>query len=68
MRVRVLRRCKPRSFEGIAIKAIVYKGPRDVQVMDMPDPEIEHPNDVIVQKMKRLAVEAKQHRHLEAAA
>ncbi len=31
------------------MKAIVYNGPRDVQVKDMPDPSIEHPNDVIVQ-------------------
>lgn len=31
------------------MKAIVYNGPRDVQVQDMPDPKIEHPNDVIVQ-------------------
>ena len=31
------------------MKAIVYNGPRDVQVKDMPDPKIKHPNDVIVQ-------------------
>ncbi len=31
------------------MKAIVYNGPRDVQVKDMPDPHIQHPNDVIVQ-------------------
>ena len=30
------------------MKAIVYKGPRDVQVEEMPDPKIQHPNDVIV--------------------
>jgi glutathione-independent formaldehyde dehydrogenase len=30
------------------MKAIVYNGPRDVQVKDMPDPKIKHPNDAIV--------------------
>lgn len=30
------------------MKAIVYNGPRDVQVKEMPDPEIKHPCDVIV--------------------
>lgn len=30
------------------MKAIVYNGPRDVQVKDVPDPRIEHPNDVLV--------------------
>ena len=30
------------------MKAIVYNGPRDVQVKDVPDPKIKHPNDVIV--------------------
>ena len=31
------------------MRAIVYNGPRDVQVKDMPEPRIEHPSDVIVQ-------------------
>jgi glutathione-independent formaldehyde dehydrogenase len=30
------------------MKAIVYNGPRDVQIKDMPDPTIQHPSDVIV--------------------
>jgi threonine dehydrogenase-like Zn-dependent dehydrogenase len=30
------------------MKAVVYNGPRDVAVKDMPDPKIQHPNDVIV--------------------
>jgi glutathione-independent formaldehyde dehydrogenase len=30
------------------MKALVYNGPRDVSVKDMPDPTIQHPNDVIV--------------------
>jgi glutathione-independent formaldehyde dehydrogenase len=30
------------------MKAIVYNGPRDVAVKDMPDPTIQHPSDVIV--------------------
>ena len=30
------------------MKAIVYNGPRDVQVKDMPDPVIQHPGDVII--------------------
>ena len=30
------------------MKAIVYNGPRDVQIKDMPDPRIEHPNDALV--------------------
>ncbi|MBE7942565.1 glutathione-independent formaldehyde dehydrogenase, partial [Ramlibacter aquaticus] len=30
------------------MKAIVYNGPRDVQVVERPDPRIEHPCDVIV--------------------
>ncbi len=30
------------------MKAIVYKGPRDVQVVDTPDPTIQHPNDAII--------------------
>lgn len=30
------------------MKALVYNGPRDVSVKDVPDPTIQHPNDVIV--------------------
>ncbi len=30
------------------MKAVVYRGPREVEVREMPDPRIEHPNDVIV--------------------
>ena len=30
------------------MKALVYNGPRDVAVKDVPDPKIKHPNDVIV--------------------
>ena len=30
------------------MKAVVYKGPFSVAVEDVPDPEIKHPNDVIV--------------------
>ena len=30
------------------MRAVVYQGPRDVRVMDMPDPGIEHPTDVVV--------------------
>ena len=30
------------------MKAIVYNGPRNVSVKEMPDPKIKHPNDVIV--------------------
>jgi glutathione-independent formaldehyde dehydrogenase len=30
------------------MKALVYKGPRDVQVLDMPDAQIERPTDVLV--------------------
>ena len=30
------------------MKALVYKGPRDVRVEKVPDPGIEHPTDVIV--------------------
>lgn len=30
------------------MKAIVYNGPRDVEVKEVPDPTIQHPNDVIV--------------------
>lgn len=30
------------------MKAVVYQGPRDVRVMDMPDPKIEEPRDVII--------------------
>ena len=30
------------------MKAIVYNGPRDVEVKEMPDPSIQHPSDVIV--------------------
>lgn len=30
------------------MKAIVYNGPRDISVKEMPDPKIKHPNDVIV--------------------
>jgi threonine dehydrogenase-like Zn-dependent dehydrogenase len=31
------------------MRAIVYNGPRDVQVKEMPDPKLKHPSDVIVQ-------------------
>ena len=30
------------------MKAVVYKGPFEVAVENVPDPEIKHPNDVIV--------------------
>ena len=30
------------------MKAVVYKGPFSVAVEDVPDPEIKHPNDVVV--------------------
>lgn len=30
------------------MKALVYQGPHDVQVMDMPDAKIERPTDVLV--------------------
>ncbi|MHB0992449.1 MAG: glutathione-independent formaldehyde dehydrogenase [Burkholderiales bacterium] len=30
------------------MRAVVYQGPRDIKVMDMPDPKIEHPTDVLV--------------------
>ena len=29
------------------MKALVYNGPRDVQVKDMPDAKIEKPTDVL---------------------
>lgn len=31
------------------MKAVVYRGPRDVSVENVPDPKIERPTDVIVQ-------------------
>ncbi|MBV9410243.1 MAG: glutathione-independent formaldehyde dehydrogenase [Acidimicrobiia bacterium] len=31
------------------MKAVVYKGPRTVELSDVPDPKIEHPTDAIVQ-------------------
>ncbi|MXZ42163.1 MAG: alcohol dehydrogenase catalytic domain-containing protein, partial [Caldilineaceae bacterium SB0666_bin_21] len=30
------------------MKAVVYQGPFSVAVEEVPDPEIKHPNDVIV--------------------
>ena len=30
------------------MKAVVYQGPFSVSVENVPDPEIQHPNDVIV--------------------
>jgi glutathione-independent formaldehyde dehydrogenase len=30
------------------MRAVVYKGPFKVEVEDVPDPRIQHPNDVIV--------------------
>ena len=30
------------------MRAVVYKGPFQVEVDDVPDPKIQHPNDVIV--------------------
>ena len=30
------------------MKAVVYQGPFSVSVEDVPDPELKHPNDVIV--------------------
>ncbi len=30
------------------MKAVVYKGPFSVAVENVPDPELQHPNDVIV--------------------
>jgi glutathione-independent formaldehyde dehydrogenase len=30
------------------MKALVYNGPRDVSIKDMPDPKIEAPTDVLV--------------------
>ena len=31
------------------MKAVVYRGPRDVSVENVPDPKIERPTDAIVQ-------------------
>lgn len=31
------------------MKALVYNGPRDVSVKEVPDPKIERPTDVLVQ-------------------
>lgn len=31
------------------MRAIVYNGPREVQIKEVPDPQIKHPSDVIVQ-------------------
>jgi glutathione-independent formaldehyde dehydrogenase len=33
---------------GACMKAVVYKGPKDVRVVDVPDPKIERSTDVIV--------------------
>jgi threonine dehydrogenase-like Zn-dependent dehydrogenase len=41
--------CCDMQQERHDMKAIVYAGPRDVRVMDMPEPKIKHPGDVIVQ-------------------
>ena len=30
------------------MKAVVYQGPFSVSVENVPDPEIQHPNDVVV--------------------
>ena len=30
------------------MKAVIYNGPRDVQVREVPDPRIEKPTDVLV--------------------
>src|SRR3954466_15779527 len=30
------------------MKALIYNGPRDVQIQEVPDPEIEQPTDVLV--------------------
>jgi glutathione-independent formaldehyde dehydrogenase len=35
-------------LEGNTMKALVYNGPRDVQVKNMPDAKIERPTDVLV--------------------
>ncbi len=34
---------------GSAVKALVYNGPRDVSVTEVPDPRIERPGDAVVQ-------------------
>ena len=32
----------------VSMKAVVYQGPFSVSVEEVPDPELQHPNDVIV--------------------
>ena len=32
----------------MSMKAVVYKGPHDVAIEEVPEPEIEHPNDVVI--------------------
>ena len=34
------------------MKAVVYNGPRDVSVKNVPDAKIEQPNDVIVRSLR----------------
>src|SRR3954447_11297435 len=36
------------SRKVAAVKAVVYKGPFQVAVEEVPDPKIEHPNDALV--------------------
>src|SRR5258706_15221460 len=35
--------------KGTAVKALVYNGPRDVSVTDVPEPHITKPGDAIIQ-------------------
>ena len=37
------------------MRAVVYQGPFSVAVEEVPDPEIKHPNDVIVKRLLRVA-------------
>ncbi len=32
----------------MSMNAVVYKGPNDVAVEEVDEPEIEHPNDVLI--------------------
>ena len=32
----------------MSMKAVVYKGPHDVAIEEVPEPEVEHPNDVVI--------------------
>jgi glutathione-independent formaldehyde dehydrogenase len=39
---------KSSNYIGFMMKALVYNGPRDVSVKDVPDPKMEKPTDVLV--------------------